>query len=125
MKIVFIVLGFIFAGLGAFGAAMPLIPATPFLVLSAIFFAKGSEKFHNYFINTKLYKNNIDLIVNKKAMDNKRKFKILAMITLTFAIAFFFLNHIHGRIVLIVVLLGHYYYFIFKIKTVKESSSDR
>lgn len=125
MKIIFIALGFIFAGIGTFGAVMPVLPSTPFLLISAFCFAKGSEKFHNYFINTKLYKNNIDLIVNKKQMDIKRKIKILAMITILFIICFYFVSHFHARVALMIVLLIHYYYFFFKIKTIKEDTIDR
>ena len=46
-------------GLGAVGAVVPLIPAFPFLLLAAVCFARSSEKLNNWFINTRLYKNNL------------------------------------------------------------------
>ena len=59
-KILFIVLGCIGLALGAVGAVLPLMPAFPFLLLAAVCFAKSSEKLHNWFINTKLYKKNLE-----------------------------------------------------------------
>ena len=56
-KIAYIVLGYIGVALGAVGAIVPLLPAFPFLLLATFCFAKSSEKLHNWFISTKLYKN--------------------------------------------------------------------
>ena len=59
-KIAYIVLGYIGVALGAVGAIVPLLPAFPFLLLATFCFAKSSEKLHNWFISTKLYKNNLE-----------------------------------------------------------------
>ena len=58
-KMIYIVLGCIGVGLGAVGAVVPLLPAFPFLMLAAFCFAKSSERLNNWFINTKLYKDNL------------------------------------------------------------------
>ena len=63
-KILFIVLGCIGLALGAVGAVLPLMPAFPFLLLAAVCFAKSSEKLHNWFVNTKLYKKKQNIILS-------------------------------------------------------------
>lgn len=120
MKYIFIVLGFLFLGIGIVGIYLPLLPATPFLLLATACFAKGSEKFHKWFTSTKIYKNNIEPIKDNKGLTMKKKIKILAMITFFIAISFYFVKISHARICLIVVLIFHYIYFFFKVKTVKE-----
>ena len=120
MKYIFIVLGFLFLGIGIVGIYLPLLPATPFLLLATACFAKGSDKFHKWFTSTKLYKNNIEPIKDNKGLTMKKKIKILAMITFFIAVSFYFIKISHARICLILVLIFHYIYFFFKIKTVKE-----
>ena len=39
-------LGFLFLGVAILGILMPVLPGTPFLILSAWFFARSSEKWH-------------------------------------------------------------------------------
>lgn len=120
MKTIFVILGFIFLCLGIVGIYMPFIPATPFLLLASYFFAKGSKKFNSWFINTKIYRNNIEPIVRKEGLTLKRKIKILTMITIFLGISIFVMSNVYGRIVLVLILIFHYLYFFLAIKTVEE-----
>ena len=53
-KNIYLVLGFIFFGIGLFGYYMPLIPGTIFMIISAYCFMNSSEKLYN---KIKPYKN--------------------------------------------------------------------
>ena len=120
MKILFLILGFIFLGIGVVGIYMHLLTATPFLLLAKYCFYRSSKKFNEYFTSTKLYKDNIEPIKNKSGMTKERKIKILMTITIFLGISFCLVNNSHARITLLLVLIFHYIYFIFKIKTIKE-----
>jgi uncharacterized membrane protein YbaN (DUF454 family) len=48
-------LGFLFLALAILGVLLPVIPGTPFLILSAWFFARSSEKWHQRLLRSELF----------------------------------------------------------------------
>ena len=119
-KVFFVILGCLGLGLGALGAVLPLLPAFPFLMLAAFCFAKSSEKLHNWFTSTILYKKNLESFVQGKGMTVKTKVRIMLTVTILMSIGFIMMHAVPvGRIVLGIVWLFHVLYFIFGIKTLK------
>lgn len=123
-KILYIILGCIGLGLGAVGAVVPMLPAFPFLMLAAFCFARSSQKLHNWFVGTKLYKDNLADFVAGKGMTKKTKIRIMVTVTLLMSIGFIMMNAVPvGRIVLACVWLFHILYFLFGIKTIPAAES--
>lgn len=123
-KIIYIVLGCVGLGLGAVGAVLPLLPTFPFLMLAAYCFARSSERLHNWFIGTKLYKNNLESYVAGKGMTKKTKIRIMVTVTILMSIGFIMMHAIVvGRIILACVWVFHMIYFIFGVKTIPVSAS--
>lgn len=119
-KVFLVILGCLGLGLGALGAVLPLLPSFPFLMLAAFCFAKSSEKLHNWFISTRLYKKNLESFVQGKGMTVKTKVRIMLTVTILISIGFIMMHAVPvGRIVLGIVWLFHVLYFIFGIKTLK------
>ena len=119
-KAFFIVLGCLSLGLGAVGAVLPILPTVPFLMLAAFCFAKSSEKLHNWFISTKLYKKNLESFVQGKGIAMKTKIRIMVMVTILMSIGFIMMHAVPvGRIILGFVWIFHVLYFIFGIRTLK------
>lgn len=50
MRVLFLLAGWIAFGLGVLGVAVPLLPTTPFLLLAAFCFARGSQSFHDWLV---------------------------------------------------------------------------
>ena len=121
-KVIYITVGCIGLALGAVGAVLPLLPAFPFLLLAAICFGKSSERLDRWFKNTKLYKNNLESFVKGQGMTWKTKIKIMITVTVLMTIGFIMMNQVVvGRIVLACVWVFHIIYFIFGVKTVKNT----
>lgn len=120
-KILYILLGCIGLALGALGAVLPLLPAFPFLLLAAFCFARSSEKLHNWFISTKLYKDNLEDFVAGRGMTKKTKVRIMVTVTALMSVGFIMMHAVPvGRIVLGCVWVFHILYFLFGIKTIQK-----
>ena len=120
-KVIFVCIGCVMLGIGAVGAVIPLLPSFPFLLVAAICFANSSERLHNWFIHTKLYKKNLESYVKGKGMTKKAKFRIITVVTLTMAFGFIMMSKVPvGRIILAIVWVCHIIYFIFGVKTITD-----
>ena len=121
-KILLIVLGCV--GLGI-GAVVPLLPSFPFLMLAAFCFAKSSKKLNDWFLGTKLYKNNLESYVKGQGMTKKTKIKVAATVTILMSIGFIMMSGTTtGRIILSIVWLFHIVYFFLIVKTRPEEKGE-
>lgn len=127
-KGIYIGIGLIAFALGAIGVILPILPTTPFLLLASFCFAKGSERFHIWFINTKIYQKHLETFVKEKAMTLKQKVCLLAFADTMMAIPIITVDVLPMRITLIALIIFKLYYFIFKIKTItpeEKAALDR
>lgn len=118
-KYIYITIGLISFALGAVGVILPVLPTTPFLLLASFCFAKGSERFHKWFTESKIYKKHLESFVKEKAMTLKQKITLLAFADFMMAFPLILLDNLHVKIFLVVLILFKFYYFTFKIKTIK------
>jgi uncharacterized membrane protein YbaN (DUF454 family) len=54
-KGLFVVAGTVSLGLGFVGIVLPVLPTTPFLLLSAACYYKGSERLHRWMLDNRLF----------------------------------------------------------------------
>ena len=121
-KAVYIILGCLALSLGAVGAVLPILPTVPFLMIAAFCFAKSSSSLHDWFVNTKLYKNNLESLAKGRGMTARVKLRIIIAATLTMGVGFFLMrNAPGGRIIISVVWVLHLLYFLLGVKTIENS----
>lgn len=124
-KIVFIVAGCICLALGTVGVVLPILPTTPFFLVTAYCFARSSERLNNWFKGTKLYKNHLESFVEKKGMTASTKACILTMVTILMGVGFYFMSK-KGIwipcVILAVVWTAHLVYFLLFVKTIKQEA---
>ena len=116
-----VTLAFVCVGLGVLGMVLPVLPTTPLFLAAACLFAKGSKKFHRWFLNTKLYKNYIESAVKTGTMERNKKRKMMLTLGLVFGLGIFFSPMIAKLIILIVAAI-HFYVLIFRIKSVEQTT---
>ena len=85
-RLIFLILGFLCLGLGCIGVALPILPTVPFFLLTVFFFANSSQKLHDWFVSTKLYKKHLESFVKKKGMTVQTKLGIIIPVTLVMGI---------------------------------------
>ena len=73
----FITLGFITLVLAIIGIFIPLLPTTPFLLLSAALFFRGSQRLYDWLINHKIF---------GEYIRNFREYKAIPLSTKIFAV---------------------------------------
>ncbi|MBQ5734236.1 MAG: YbaN family protein [Lachnospiraceae bacterium] len=118
IRIIWLILGFVAIGIGAVGVVLPVLPTTPFLLLASFCLAKGSERFHTWFTQTKLYKTHLDDFVKTRSMTLKSKFTILLPASAMLILAFIMMPNWYGRGFIIFLIIFKYVYFFTRIKTI-------
>jgi len=76
-------LGFIFLGLGVIGVFLPLLPTTPFLLVSAGCFAKSSEKWHRWLLSNRIFGPIIKDWQEKKCISLSTKVIAISLVVLS------------------------------------------
>lgn len=119
IKLLWLMIGIMSMVLGAIGVVLPVLPTTPFLLLASFCFAKGSDRFHKWFIGTKLYKKHLESFVTSRSMTLKTKLCILLPASAMLILAMLAMSNIYGRVFIVFLIIFKYIYFFTRIETVK------
>ena len=90
MKTLFIILGSISLALGIIGIFLPLLPTTPFLLLSAALWVKGSPKLYNWLLQHRHFGPYIRNFREHKAIPLRAKIISVSMVWITLLYCTFF-----------------------------------
>ncbi|MGL4849124.1 MAG: DUF454 family protein [Clostridium sp.] len=126
MKPLLIIIGFLSLILGGIGIAIPILPTTPFLLLSSLCFLKSSKKVHTWFIKSTIYKKYAKDLVENKSMTLKRKVTLLLIANTLIILSMLIIRNIYINLFLLLIILFKLWYFTFKVKTLpnKETISE-
>jgi len=104
---VLIIAGTFFVGLGILGIFLPILPTTPFLLLAAACYVRGSERFYNWLLNNKWFGNYIKNYLERKGVPLKVKILSISFLWITIGYSAVFVVHISlVRIILILIAIG-------------------
>ena len=86
---IYISIGFIFLFLGFIGLFLPIVPTTPFIIVSVWFFARSSKKLENWLLNHKIFGKMIQDWRNHGSINKKAKMRAIPLIIISFSGAIF------------------------------------
>ncbi len=119
-KFLYVIVGIVSLTLGSIGAILPILPTTPFLLLAAFCFVRGSSRFDKWFKQTKLYKAYLEDFEKSRGMTMKQKVHILLFADFMLLFPLVILDSLVMKGFIILLATVKYYYFMYRIKTIEE-----
>lgn len=103
----FVVAGSISLALGIIGIILPILPTTPFLLLAAICYMRGSQRLYNALLSNRFVGNYIRNYLEGRGMSLKMKIWTLSLLWIAIILtAVLATDSITIRIILLIVLIG-------------------
>ena len=107
IKVLLITTGTFFIGVGIVGIFIPILPTTPFLLISAALYARSSKRFYNWLINNKIFGRYIKNYREGKGIPLKLKIITIAILWITIGFsAIFAIDIFWLRIILVIIAIG-------------------
>jgi len=119
MKIIYALIGSMSLALGTIGIVLPILPTVPFYMLTVYFYAKSSDKLHDWFIDTKLYQKHLKTFVEERAMTRRKKWLLLIFVDLILLVSFLSIDYLFLRIIIVLLFIIKHIYFYRYVKVIK------
>ncbi|PNK61887.1 DUF454 domain-containing protein [Psychrobacter sp. FDAARGOS_221] len=89
MRWIYLILGFLFFGLGVIGAVLPVMPTAPFVLLAAACWARGSKRFYLWLINHQYMGKYVRDWEQRRAVPRRGKWLACTMMSISSTMLFF------------------------------------
>lgn len=105
-KSLFIVIGSISLALGVIGIVVPILPTTPFLLLSCFCYLRSSKRLYDRLMQHRVFGKYIYNYVTYRAITIKAKVISMVWLWTSLIISMIFVANLHTRLILAVVGIG-------------------
>lgn len=107
IRVVLIITGTFFVGLGVLGILLPVLPTTPFLLLAAACYARSSKRFYDWLLNNKWVGSYIKNYQEGKGVPLRVLVLSISLLWVTIIFSVIFIVHnVFIRIILILVAIA-------------------
>ena len=107
IKVLLITTGTFFIGVGIIGIFIPVLPTTPFLLISAALYARSSKRFYNWLISNKIFGIYIKNYREGRGIPLKLKIITIALLWITIGCsAIFAIDIFWVRVILVIIAIG-------------------
>ncbi len=86
-RLLFFSLGMTFLGIGVVGIVLPVLPTTPFVIVSAFFFGKSSKRFENWLSNNRYFGSYIENYKTNRGVPLDVKLKNIGFLWVTLLVS--------------------------------------
>lgn len=114
MRPIYFLIGLLSLGLGVLGVFLPILPTTPFLLLSIACFSRSSKRFENWLYHTKMYQTYVADFRETGSIAKERKKRIIISIYILMGISIFLAPLLVIKIALFALTIFITYY-LFKV----------
>lgn len=90
VRLLFNLAGTLALGLGVLGIFLPLLPTTPFVLLAAACYARGSEHFHQWLLTSRTFGPMVREWEQHRSLPYRTKITAIVLMSLTLAISIVF-----------------------------------
>lgn len=125
MRTLFVILGSLSLALGVIGIFLPLLPTTPFLLLSAWFYLKGSDKLYGWIMAHPTLGLYIRNYRDKKAITRQSKVVSVTLLWTTILICILFVTELLWLKAVLGVILLAVTWHILSFRTMKKEENMR
>lgn len=125
LRVILIIVGFISLGVGCVGIVLPILPTVPLFLLTSYCFVKSSEKFNNWFLNSKLYKKHVENFAKHRVMTLKGELCLLLFVSTMLMISIVMINKPVMTIVMTCLVFFKYLYFVLRVTPVTKEEYER
>ncbi|MFO7796164.1 MAG: YbaN family protein [Promethearchaeati archaeon] len=102
-RVLYYIAGTFFLSLGIIGIILPILPTTPFLLLSAACYVRSSEKAYNWLIHNKIFGKIIRDYREGRGLPTKIKVITIIFLWITIFISILFITIFWVQILLIII----------------------
>ncbi|WBW96753.1 YbaN family protein [Oceanirhabdus sp. W0125-5] len=104
MKIIYLIIGIISLGIGIVGVILPVLPTTPFMLLTSFCLLKSSDRLNDRFQRTKFYEEHVKSFKENRGMTMKAKMSILIPVSIMLLTMFVLIDSSIMRGIIVVLL---------------------
>lgn len=123
MKGIYFIVGSISLVAGIVGVFLPVVPTTPFVLLSAWCFFRSSEKLYEWVVSNETFGPTIENYQEGRGITQKTRIKAIVMMWLTItASVYFYISNLHLIAFLYLIAIGVSIY-LYRLPTIEEQYS--
>ncbi|MDF2537317.1 MAG: uncharacterized protein K0S76_338 [Herbinix sp.] len=102
-KCILIFLGSVTLVLGFIGVFLPVLPTTPFLLISSFCYVRSSKRMYDWLMNHKIFGPYLYNYMTHKAISKNTKIYSIVFLWSTLMISMFLISSLHIRIFLVII----------------------